>query len=210
MRVPKAIYLRNSGLKSGINLKIRTMKKTIIYATLVLFYTNVVNAQIKVVSDDYTESLSATKNYYEKDLIFDSLFSQINIKEEFKEVRVWTEDWSRKYYNLYNFSLLGDTFYLPTNTDIPTDYNNSNSYSFAIKHEGDSFSQLLTVPAGYYVVSGYVFCNGGALRKKYTGKSEKLPSCHSCYLTISDETRIKKVKECFLVNEQELKEKGIA
>ena len=180
--------------------------RIVVFALMLMAVAFTANAQIKVVGDGYSESLSATKNYYEKDLVFDYLFPQINIKERFKEVQVWTDDWSRKY-NLYDFSLLGDTFYLPTDTYLPDDYN---CYSFAIKHEGDSTSRLLNVPAGYYFISGYVFCNGGALRKKYTGKSEELPSCRTCRRKINDETRIKETKECFLVNEQEIKEKGIS
>ena len=193
------------------------MRQTI-FAAIGLLLTAVAftaNAQIKIVGDEYSESLSATKNYYEQDLVFDSLFPRIDFKEKFKTIPAWTNSW--EYDGGMDYSLVGDTFFIPT--DIPLtkwDWNRKNKYgslSFVVKYDGGFASCLEIVPSGYYVISGYVFCNGGALRKKYTGESDKLPRKRSFpedMTSITDDERIKEVKECFLVSEQEVKEKGIS
>ena len=71
--IQKVIYLRNFGLKSGINLKSHNMKKILSFTLLLLACISIANAQIKIVGNEYSDSLSAAKKYYEQDIDFNAL-----------------------------------------------------------------------------------------------------------------------------------------
>lgn len=188
------------------------MKKILLDIVFILFCGYITNAQIKIVGDDYKDSLSGAKNYYNRDISFDTLFPKIDLKTKFKVLHAWTNDKrsDRDYYNsYYNYSLIGDTFFIPQN--IPLTQPNWNrtdvfkSQSFVVRHIADTQIVLDTVPSGYYIITGYVFCNGGELYKKYRGGSGKLTDCVNCYDTWkTDEERVKRAKECFLEKEHQL------
>lgn len=194
------------------------MKKILLGLVFILFCGYITNAQIKVVGDDYKDSLSGAKNYYDRDISFDTLFPVIDFKTKFKVLNAWTNDRSAyfKYGVYYNYSLIGDTFFIPQ--DIPLTQQSWNgtmtfsSRSFVVRHIADTEIVLDTVPSGYYTITGYVFCNGGELHKKYKGGSGSLPGewkySDCCWMT--DEQRLKSAKECFMENEHQLREGEIS
>lgn len=189
------------------------MKRILFSAILIIIFECIANAQIRVVEDNYLDSLSAVKKCYEKDLVFDSLFQRINFKEKYKKIYAWTNGKEYRGMHGYDYSLIGDTLFIPNDIDLSPSLNNGGiNLSFSLKYTDSVVSYEKTVPSGYYVITGYVFCNGGTLREKYTGESNELPA-HSHHLSLrwmTDERRLKEVKECFLENENELKLNGIS
>lgn len=126
------------------------MKKIIFVALLLLACTSIVNAQIKIVGDDYSDSLTATKNYYDRDVDFDRFFPAISPREAFGMMESNLENF---YYHHsgYEVNLIGDTLYLYKRIiSEPTEP------SFSIRQNG--YAEPLNMPVGYYVIDGYVFC----------------------------------------------------
>ena len=138
------------------------MKKVIIAIILVFAFGHITNAQIKVVGDEYMDSLTATRNYYKKDLLFDSLFQHVNLKEKFKRLWAWTRGMDYD----YSYSLEGDTLYIPQVIHIKNP-SKGKCLSFVLETTDSTVISLDSVPKGYYTISGYVFCRGGELIKKY-------------------------------------------
>ena len=62
------------------------MKKIISIAILVLVSINFANAQIKVVSDDYSSSLTGAKSYYEQDVDFEKIFPTAKLGKQIKSI----------------------------------------------------------------------------------------------------------------------------
>ena len=53
------------------------MKKIILGAFFVITIGSTANAQIKVIGDDYIDSLTATKEYYNRDIDFEDVFPSV-------------------------------------------------------------------------------------------------------------------------------------
>lgn len=139
------------------------MKKILLNVVLVLVLGSTTNAQIKVVGDDYRDSLSGAKSYYDMDVDFDRLFPHISPLEHRYKIGPTLCD------NLKE-NLIGDTFFIPSTYEY-------HYYSKLYKsvNAGESFEETKTIPAGYYLVKGYVFCNDNS-------KKMGLP-CINEYLT---------------------------
>lgn len=185
------------------------MKRLLFIALLIVIGKSATNAQIKVIGDDYMNSLTATRNYYKKDILFDSLFQRVNLKEKFKRLWAWTDGQD---YDNYTYNLEEDTLYIPQDISL----NNPSKgicLSFVLKNTDSTVLCINTVPKGYYTISGYVFCNGGELIKKYRKDIiwNEFPAYHGDLGNkwMTDEEKIKMFKEDFLVYESEIKEKGI-
>ena len=189
------------------------MKKVIIVIILVFAFGNIANAQIKVVGNEYMDSLTATRNYYKKDLLFDSLFNKVNLKEKFKRLWAWTDGLDYKNEpDIYTYNLDGDTLYIPQVIPLKNP-SKGKCLSFVLETTDSTVLCLDYVPKGYYTISGYVFCNGGELIKKYRNDLQwnDFPAYHGGLGNkwMTDEDKIKMIKEDFLVYESEIKEKGI-
>ena len=159
------------------------MRKFFLSASFVLFYFCVVNAQIKVVGDDYKESLSGTKNTYSFDVDFDKLFPVRDAREYY--------GWLDKNMS-FRDNIIGDTIWIPftyeswiksievlnseTNKKENKEYiyseawtggrdvsNNIGRYGFVIATDGNGKEHWeYYPPAGYYEITGYVFCQDNA------------------------------------------------
>ncbi len=126
------------------------MKKIILVALLLLACTSIVNAQIKIVGDNYSDSLTATKNYYDRDVDFDRFFPAISPREAFGMMESNLENF-RHHHSGYEVNLIGDTLYLYKKIICePTEP------SFSIRNNG--YAKPLHMLEGYYVIDGYVFC----------------------------------------------------
>lgn len=194
-------------------------------AFLCTYYSAV--AQIKIVGDDYSQTLTGAKNYYDKDLSFDSLFPKVDLKEKYKVLYAWVKD-AKPSETYYNNCIIGDTFFIPKdvplkewglkyfgNTPTGTELKGQ-SLSFVVNHDLAGDNVLDYVPKGYYVVTGYVFFNGGSLRKKYLCEEAVFPKRNIEHLEYSydgqfysDERRLKDAKECLLTNEQKVAKNGM-
>lgn len=129
------------------------MKKTISIAIFVLVSTNFANAQIKVVGDDYSSSLTGSKSYYEQDVDFEKYFPAISNKKLHVITPRLSGHRGDSYYT--NLNLTGDTIYLLKDLVIESGTDVFNP-SFCINHLGKVAPD--TMYAGYYEVVGYVFC----------------------------------------------------
>ncbi len=116
-------------------------------------------AQIKIVGNDYSGSLTASKNYYDRDVDFERYFPKISPKDnldiEFDLVA-----------GTYAKNMTGDTLYL-----IRDIYLNNDMEAFAVDGNGTVYPQKTEecpysrrsgkcpwkMPAGYYIIEGYVF-----------------------------------------------------
>ena len=120
------------------------MKKLGSSVMLILALGSIVHAQIKVVGDDYSDSLSAAKNYYEQDVNFDVVFPAFSIQNRKSVMESHLKS------SVFIYNLTGDTFYL-----CQTDH--LNDFEFATDENGRGYC-CMDMPIGYYVISGYVFC----------------------------------------------------
>ena len=221
-------------------MKTNVIMKLAILLMMVIFVVNSGYGQIKVVGDDYAEQMTGSKQYYDHDISFDTIFPKTNFMKGVGHQDAWIEydrylsyqiEWNR-------YNMMGDTVYIPDNIcfvdDIPsrgydqelqeivqyTAYNYSES--FAIQVDGDSETRVDTLPKGYYVITGYVFCEGNSVfnkywkiqRDPYLEKISSSTSLSEYYININgkkyisdyqlrrgsgyytDEDYLKRVKEC--------------
>lgn len=110
-----------------------------LFLIVLLYVGNIANAQIKVVGDDYSQSLSA-KDYYSQDVGFETYFPHVDPKVYFGYMSINPET---------TISLIGDTVWL----GVPNGGNNGDPWTFA----ACKGKLLDTIPSGYYVISGYIF-----------------------------------------------------
>lgn len=110
-----------------------------LFLIVLLYVGNIANAQIKVVGDDYSQSLSA-KDYYSQDVGFETYFPHVDPRVYFGYMSINPET---------TISLIGDTVWL----GVPNDGNNGDGLTFATCKG----NLLDTIPSGYYVISGYIF-----------------------------------------------------
>lgn len=120
------------------------MKKILLCMLIFLFLGLIVNAQIKVVGDDYIDSLSASKNYFDRDIDFDAVFPAVPPQEIKGELKYCFN------YEIQDINLSGDTIYLFSPYEL---YENE----FAINNLG-KVTPTKTIPIGYYIITGYVIC----------------------------------------------------
>ena len=155
------------------------MRKTLLGILLILSIENITNAQIKVVGDDYNSTLSGTKNTYSFDVDFEKYFSHRDARDYY--------GWLEKYMST-DFDMMGDTIWIPFTLKISDgrlcygdgerhpDHSvpqvhwiiGGNGFAVATNEKGEEHWELFP-PAGYYEVSGYVFCsdNASMLLNKY-------------------------------------------
>lgn len=140
-----------------------TVLRLIAFAILaeVTCISNCINAQIKVVGDDYSSNLTGAKSYYDQDVDFDRFFPPVSeIALRPLTPSLFTQEIrgisSRKVTEVYSkLNLVGDTFYLINNIYIMS--GNDVFYpTFCVNRWGQVVSD--TMYAGYYEVIGYVFC----------------------------------------------------
>lgn len=127
------------------------------FALTFLFVSNSAMAQIKIVGNDYSQNLSGSKSYYDRDVDFEKYFPVFSSAERFP---VLSPDFDRF------MNLTGDTIYNCKDRG-KSDHNVGGPWDgFTIK---DGVGEdLREFPKGYYVVSGYVFCteNADSIREK--------------------------------------------
>lgn len=167
------------------------MKTKLSFSVIALLLSfNAINAQIKIVGDDYSEQMTASKSFYEKDVDFDKYFPSLE-KEKISLIHPnlvndirddLDENMERPDIHLFigersvylSKNLTGDTVYLSENYDLQNTYYRYSNYihifkgtSFCVDSLGNAVYK--TMPIGYYVISGYVFCkeNVDSIRKVY-------------------------------------------
>ena len=128
------------------------MKKTLLVVMLSVFYGSITNAQIKVVGDEYSTTMTGSKEYYDKDVDFDKIFP----KGECPGYLCPTFPYDKEAF----INRLGDTLYIyspiPEQTTIYNGWNESFVFVF------NNGVRIKGVPTGYYTIEGYVFCNDNA------------------------------------------------
>lgn len=137
----------------------RKIKITVLFFIVALFTDVIVCGQIKEVGDEYTNSLTASKSYYDKDVDFDRFFPSTTPQEEYGEMN---KNLLKLANSGYGLNLTGDTLYLYK--DITSFY----GASFAVGLNG-KYSVSTNIPQGYYIIDGYVFCidNVNDIRNRY-------------------------------------------
>lgn len=159
-------------------MKTASIKKCIaflLFATIVCI-DNTAMAQIKVVDNSYAENLSATKSYYDRDVDFEKYFPSVSKGQIYPYSTMYPSIASE-----YTTNFVGDTVYIcePLNMDIiedpktisswmnNVDEDNYPTHSFILQNDKAKGGKFV-VPSGYYLVSGYVFCddNEDALRSQ--------------------------------------------
>ncbi len=109
------------------------------------------NSLVEMANEEYSHSLTAAKNYYDKDVDFDKYFPKADSVQEMQFVIP----------NKYN--ILGDTVCIFKNLET------SPNVGFAIADNGQELMIDEHIPVGNYIVSGYVFCqeNLDSIRAEY-------------------------------------------
>lgn len=150
---------------------------------------NTAIAQIKIVGDDYSQKLTESKSYYDRDVDFDKYFPAVSPIERFSRLFPSFDErgGSFGYENEY-VNLTGDTVYLCEGIIRPCNYT---SYSFTIKN--NKGEEMTVIPPGYYVISGYVFC------KESTDSIRIAAGMKSYSYGPYDHGSIRKLKEDLLV-----------
>lgn len=144
-------------------------------------------AQIKVVGDDYSKNLSGSKNTYDFDLDFERYFPSVSPLDHYSRM---FPDWDEDENQFVN--LTGDTVFVCQ--DLEYEKYTSDNPSFAIINgEIKTCRESSKISSGYYVISGYVFCqdNMDSIRAAF-GLDLDSPS-KSSYT-------IKELKESMLIN----------
>lgn len=159
-------------------MKTSSIKKCVailLFATIVCI-NNTAMAQIKVVDNSYAENLSATKSYYDRDVDFEKYFPSVSKSHIYPYSSMYPSIASN-----YTTNFVGDTIYIcePLSLDIIEDNNTISSWmnnvdednypthSFILQNDKAKCGKFV-VPSGYYLISGYVFCddNEDALRSQ--------------------------------------------
>lgn len=148
---------------------------SIVGVAVFLFHTSTICAQIKIVGDDYSSQLTASKSYYEEDVDFEKYFPSINNTEIVSLSPRWSDVHDRTIYRTiyWELNLTGDTVYLPEDVLIesriefiqkPEKIRGYEYYpvqnDFCIDNMGEPVNR--TMKKGYYEVVGYVFCSDNA------------------------------------------------
>lgn len=139
-----------------------TMKKVIIAIILIFAFIHIANAQIKVVGDEYSDTLSAAKSYYEQDVEFEKVFPRaylgagynivemgVNCAESYNSIKMTIPT---------NLNCLGDTLWNYSNKNFKNIglYDRMESYGFGIITDEEKEEVTWEIPMGYYAVSGYI------------------------------------------------------
>ena len=181
------------------------MERIFFSTVLFLVLGSTTHAQIKVVGDDYNSTLSGTNNTYSFDVDFEKYFSHTDAKDYY--------GWIDKYMTT-DFNIMGDTIWIPYTlklTDNGLYYGDGERYpdfgipplhwiiqdegfAVVVDENGNEHWELYP-PAGYYEVSGYVFCsdNASMLINKF------LPDVS--HINIKDNCSIKELKDDILKDE---------
>lgn len=138
------------------------MKKILFIALLIVIGKSTTNAQIKVVGEEYSTTLSAVKSYYEQDVEFEKIFPKAYLGSGYNVIDMGincTEPYnSIKMTIPINLNCLGDTLWNYSNLVCPQ-YglgDRMNSWGFGIVTDGEKKEVIWEIPAGYYTISGYI------------------------------------------------------
>lgn len=138
------------------------MKKILFIALLIVIGKSTTNAQIKVVGEEYSTTLSAAKSYYEQDVEFEKIFPKAYLGSGYNVIDMGincTEPYnSIKMTIPINLNCLGDTLWNYSNLVCPQ-YglgDRMNSWGFGIVTDGEKKDVIWEIPAGYYTISGYI------------------------------------------------------
>lgn len=138
------------------------MKKILFIALLIVIGKSTTNAQIKVVGEEYSTTLSAAKSYYEQDVEFEKIFPKAYLGSGYNVIDMGincTEPYnSIKMTIPINLNCLGDTLWNYSNLVCPQ-YglgDRMNSWGFGIVTDGEKKEVIWEIPAGYYSISGYI------------------------------------------------------
>ena len=134
--------------------RIKKSFRVISLLTATVFVQLNANAQIKVVGDDYAKSLTASKEYYEKDVDFEKFFPRLSSDLAISR----TKNFGCNSNTYLDVNMTGDTVYLYEDLKL-VDYGWRPGQSFFINKKGEAVSGTITMPKGYYVILGYVFCS---------------------------------------------------
>ena len=138
------------------------MKKILFIALLIVIGKSTTNAQIKVVGEEYSTTLSAAKSYYEQDVEFEKIFPKAYLGSGYNVIDMGincTEPYnSIKMTIPINLNCLGDTLWNYSNLVCPQ-YGlgvRMSSWGFGIVTDGEKKEVIWEIPAGYYSISGYI------------------------------------------------------
>ena len=191
------------------------MKKTILITITALLLCGNINAQIKIVGDDYSGQLTASKSYYDKDVDFEKLFPSFNDTVFDALYSHWTYYYDdRGYYigcGYHSLNLTGDTVYLPIDAwieSVPSgtinnmrDKNGNFSgpkhiIDFCIDSSGEVQNRMMK--KGYYEIVGYVFCSDNAEAVRKLNKLGQIELVNVQYLQWDKDATTKKLKDRIL------------
>lgn len=188
-----------------------------------LFPSSTIKAQIKMVGDDYADSLTGSKSYYEEDVDFEKYFPSINNTEIVSLSPRWSESTESDIHDrtiYWELNLTGDTVYLPEDVLIesriefiqkPKVIYGDKFYpvqnDFCIDNMGEPVNR--TMKKGYYEVVGYVFCSDNADSVRALYKLGQPIWYHEwqkelVVLNWPEQTDIKSLKENILKDEVDL------
>lgn len=186
---------------------------------LLMIITYSANAQIKVVGDDYSSSLTGGKSYYEQDIDFEKVFPKAELGKQLEKIEPTLD---------YSYNHLGDTLW--NYSDV---YRCERSVNLSAKIEHCGFGVasgisgekvIFNRPIGYYVVSGYIIGreNVADLLAKYFSSEDTSKILHYYrewkwldsieYLHsigVGNTTTIKKIKERILRSDNYLYKEDI-
>lgn len=195
---------------------------SIVGVAVFLFHSTTICAQIKIVGDDYSGQLTASKSYYDKDVDFEKFFPSFNDTVFDALYSHWSS------IQLYGFgsggydrvNLTGDTVYLPIDSwieSIPSatiinlrdkegrkSTDRKEIIDFCIDRMGAVQNRMMK--KGYYEIVGYVFCSDNAVivrRLNRLGQIEEVDDFKGKingrrYLEWDKETTTKKLKDRIL------------
>lgn len=174
------------------------MKKIILVAITVFASIGFANAQIKVVGDDYSDTLTGAKSYYERDVDFEKIFPKAKLGEQYKSIEMNLD---------FKLNHLGDTVWSYKEGEPGCYYMGSCGCGFGVMSDGSNEEIINVLPIGYYVVSGCIIGkeNTAELFSRYfsgEGKVNGEDTKQMFYSFFSKENRytpsIKRLKESIL------------